>query len=240
LRTVGSAAPHRQASAGLDLRTAGLKAVSRLIMLWGNVVASWQSPPESRRHPCVQSLPGAGGSLVLVGGPITTPLALGAFAARRWCGFGSVSRSNSARPPKTVSISLPCGVVVSGPNCPRSGLEAGALVRDRAEQIQEIPGRPRQAIEAWSRRGHRPRRAGRSGRASCLRSAFAPEIFSWKISVQPAAFSSADPVAVRGLSHRSIPAHSQEAPFFCLHFLHVIYAQNITREIKVNEFVHNS
>jgi hypothetical protein len=76
-----------------------------------------------------------------------------------------------------------------GPGVPQR-FETGALVGNGAQQIKQVTGRPRQAIQAGDHQHIILTETG-DRRANCFRSAFAPLIFSWKISVQPAAFSSA-------------------------------------------------
>ena len=77
--------------------------------------------------------------------PIITPLAL-ARPLPSLVRLRINSRSNSASPPRTVSINLPCAAVVR-PGVPHR-FEARALVGDGTEQIEEVPCRACQLIEA--------------------------------------------------------------------------------------------
>jgi hypothetical protein len=55
------------------------------------------------------------------------------------------SRSNSASPPKTVSIKRPCAVVVSAHVSPSDGKPA--LLGDRRERVQQVTGRSSQPVK---------------------------------------------------------------------------------------------
>jgi hypothetical protein len=56
------------------------------------------------------------------------------------------SRSNSARPPRTVSIKRPCAEVVSAHASP-SERKAGFLLGDRYKRVQQVAGRAGEAIK---------------------------------------------------------------------------------------------
>jgi hypothetical protein len=56
------------------------------------------------------------------------------------------SRSNSARPPRTVSMSRPSRCRGVGP-CVAKGFETGLLAGDRRERVQPVACRSRQPVE---------------------------------------------------------------------------------------------
>ena len=99
------------------------------------------------------------------------------------------SRSNSARPPNTVSMSRPCDVVVfahvsrTDRNCASfSARAASTLSRSRVDRAKRSRRVTISTSPAWSEA---------IARFSCVRSVFAPEAVSLNTFSQPAAVSSA-------------------------------------------------
>jgi hypothetical protein len=71
------------------------------------------------------------------------------------------------------------------------GFETGALLGDRAQQVEEIAGRACQPVKPGDNKYIAFNEYAPIRRANCLRSDRAPLIFSWKILVHFAALSSA-------------------------------------------------